>query len=261
MSVLNVRDLIVTYVHSPIQRKVLDNLSLEIGESEIVGLVGESGSGKTTLALTVLRLNAPEARIRGGEVLFEGKNLLEVSDKEMRAIRGNKISIIFQDPRAYLNPYIKVGEQVMQPLLIHKKAAKHEAKKLVLEAFQKLQINMPELVFNKYPHQISTGMCQRAVIAMATLCKPSLLIADEPTSALDVTTQAQIFHLLKKLKEEGTSILLITHDLGVVAQVTDRMYLLHNGRILEAGPISKVLKEPVQDYTKKLLNAYKLYNT
>lgn len=234
--------------------KAVDGVSMGIDEGGTVGLVGESGSGKSTLGLSIMRLLPRTGRILSGEMMFKGEDLLELSEEEMTRIRGNKISMIFQDPVTYLNPVMRVGDQILEAILRHQPLDKKSALNRVVENLRKVNIAAPEKVSRYYPFQLSGGMCQRIIITMALACRPDLLIADEPTTALDVTIQAQILDLLTKLKEEmGMSLLLITHDLGVVSKLCDSIYIMYAGKIVEGGDIFDIYDDPLHPYTKGLL--------
>ncbi|MDO7907747.1 ABC transporter ATP-binding protein [Paenibacillus sp. JX-17] len=231
-------------------------VSFSMQEGEVVGLVGESGSGKSVTARSLIRLIQPPGRITEGEVLFRGMNLLEQSDQEMRKIRGNRISMIFQDPMTSLNPVVRVGKQMVEVIRRHRGMDKTAARKEAIELLRQVGIPSPETRIDQYPHEFSGGMRQRVMIAIALSCKPELLIADEPTTALDVTIQAQILQLMKELKETTqTSILMITHDLGVVAQVCTRVVVMYGGLIMEEGPVERIFAEPQHPYTQGLLRS------
>lgn len=235
----------------------VDNVSISINKGKIVGIVGESGSGKSVTSLSVMQLVAPPGKIINGEITFEGKNLLKLNNKEMCSIRGNDISMIFQEPMTSLNPVYTVGKQVLEALLIHNnKLGKEEAKKKVLDVFNQVGIADAEKRYNAYPHQLSGGLRQRIMIAMALICKPKLLIADEPTTALDVTIEAQILKLLKKLRDEiDASIMIITHNLGVVAEICDYVYVMYAGKVVEQADVFELFDNPKHPYTKGLLKA------
>ncbi len=234
----------------------VDGISLDIPKGKIVGLVGESGCGKSMTAMSVMRLvNAP-GKIVAGRILLDGQDLLQYSPKEMRRIRGSKISMIFQEPMTSLNPVYTVGRQVREAILLHQKVSKAEAKKRVLEVFREVGISEPEKRYDSYPHQLSGGLRQRVMIAMAMVCKPELLIADEPTTSLDVTIEAQILQLMKRLRDEnGTSILLITHNMGVVAQMCDYVYVMYAGRIMEEAETFSLFENTAHPYTLGLLRS------
>lgn len=235
----------------------VDDIDLCINKGQIVGLVGESGCGKSITSLSILKLVAEPGKIVGGEILFEGENLVKKSIREMHKIRGNSISMIFQEPMTSLNPVYTIGKQVSEAILTHNKdITKAEAKKRVIEIFNQVGIPEPEKRYNTYPHQLSGGLRQRVMIAMALICESKLLIADEPTTALDVTIEAQILNLMKKLQREtGTSIIMITHNLGVVAELCDYAYVMYAGRIMEHADIFELFRNPRHPYTVGLLNS------
>lgn len=250
--------------------RAVDKVSYSLKRGEILGVVGESGCGKSVTALSILRLiKSPQGQIAGGEVLLDGVDLLKLSEKEMQKVRGNRISMIFQEPMTSLNPLFTVGDQIMEPLMQHRGLNKKEAKKEAIRALDEVGIPSPESRVNEYPNSMSGGMRQRVMIAMALSCRPEVLIADEPTTALDVTIQAQILELMKKLRDElGTAIIMITHDLGVVAEMCDRAAVMYCGSVVEEGPVSEIFKNPCHPYTKGLLQSIptlatdtdKLYN-
>ncbi|MCB0308588.1 MAG: ABC transporter ATP-binding protein [Bdellovibrionales bacterium] len=237
--------------------KACDNISFDVNPGEILGVVGESGSGKTVASMSILRLIAePPGYFDGGEIIFEGKNLLKLSMKEMREIRGNKISMIFQDPMTALNPFLKIETQLTEVLVQHKSMSLDKARAKCIEMLKKVGVSLPERRLDMYPHQLSGGLRQRMMIAMALLCRPSLLIADEPTTALDVTIQAQILELIKSINQEfNTSVILISHDLGVVAGMTNRLVVMYAGKIVESGLTEDIFNKPSHPYTKALLNS------
>jgi peptide/nickel transport system ATP-binding protein/oligopeptide transport system ATP-binding protein len=236
--------------------RAVDGVSFQLGRGELLGLVGESGCGKSVTALSLMRLVAPPGRIVGGEVLFDGVDLLKLSEPKMRAIRGDDIAMIFQDPMTSLNPVYTVGEQIAEALRLHRKLARKAAKAAAVEAMREVSIPDPARRADDYPHQLSGGMRQRVMIAMALACDPKLLIADEPTTALDVTIQAQILELLDGLrKTRELAVLLITHDLGVVAEVADRVAVMYTGRIVEASPVAELFARPKHPYTEGLLRS------
>ena len=253
-AVLSVRGLSVSYPTEGGWLRALDDVSFEVGKGRALGVVGESGSGKSTTALATLGLLAPEARIEQGEALFQGRSLFGLPDAERRALRGDRISIVFQDPFTSLNPALPVGMQIAEPLVLHKgmpeSAALDEAKRLLAE----VGITDPRAVSLAFPHQLSGGMKQRALIATALACGPDLMVLDEPTTALDVTIEAQILDLLEKLRRDrGLSMLYITHNLGVVARICDDVCVLYAGRVVEQGTAEAVLRAPRHPYTKGLL--------
>jgi len=254
-TVLKIDNLKTSFMTSNGEVQAVRGVSFSVKKGEILGIVGESGSGKSVTSMSVLRLLADTARIKEGTVEFEGENLIEVSQKRMREIRGDKISMIFQDPMSSLNPLIPVGKQVAEMILEHHPDRnKDEVKAEVLELFAKVRIPEPEKRFHSYPHEFSGGMRQRVMIAMALANKPELLIADEPTTALDVTIQDQILRQLRELeKEYGTSIIFITHDLGVVAELCDRVVVMYGGLVMEEASIFDIFEKPGHPYTMGLL--------
>lgn len=254
---LDVKDLTTCFYSDNKEIPAVENLSFQISKGEILGIVGESGSGKSVTSLSVMRLLPnPPGKIVGGQVLFKGKDLLGISEKEMRDIRGNKISMIFQEPMTALNPVYTIGNQLSETIMRHQKLSKKDAMGKSLEMLKQVKIPLPEKRLNQYPHQLSGGMRQRVMIAMALSCKPELLIADEPTTALDVTIQAQILHLIKELKEKSdTSVMLITHNMGVVAEIADKVLVMYCGRVVEYSDVRTLFKEPKHPYTVGLLNS------
>ena len=234
--------------------KAVDGVSLAANEGETVGIVGESGSGKSITALSIIRLISPPGRIVGGEILLKEKDILKINIKHMLNIRGNEVSMIFQDPMTSLNPVFNIGRQVSEAIMIHQKLNKKDALNKSIDMLKKVGIPSPEKRLHDYPHQLSGGMRQRVMIAMALSCEPSLLIADEPTTALDVTIQAQILDLILKMKEDrGTSVILITHDLGVVAEMAQRVLVMYAGKIVEEADVRTLFKRPLHPYTQGLL--------
>jgi oligopeptide/dipeptide ABC transporter ATP-binding protein len=237
-----------------VQAVDIDHFS--IGKGEYVGLVGETGCGKSVTTLAILRLLPPSGRVVSGEILFKGEDLLKKSLKEMENIRGKQISIVFQNPSSSLNPVFTVGEQITRILMLHQNLKKEEAKRKAIKILSLVRLPNPHKILDRYPHELSGGMCQRVMIAMALSCNPDLLIADEPTTALDVTIQAQILKLMRELKDKiGASILLITHDLSVVAQLCDKVAVMYAGRIVEQGKVRDIFKNPLHPYTRGLLEA------
>lgn len=243
--------------------KAVDNVSIDIHRGEAVGLLGESGSGKTALGLSINRLVVPSGRIlNGSSIKFKGKELLSLSEAQMREIRGKEIGMVFQDPMTYLNPLMKIGEQIGETLVVHEGLGKNEARERAVQILELVRMSSPEAVAKCYPHQLSGGMRQRVLIAIAIACKPSLIIADEPTTALDTIVQAQILSLLRELKNKlSLSILLISHDLGVIASLCDRAYVMYAGKIVEGADIRSLYNRPKHHYTNGLLNAAKSMHT
>jgi oligopeptide/dipeptide ABC transporter ATP-binding protein len=237
--------------------RAVDGVDLVIRRGETVGLVGESGSGKSVTARSIMRLvPTPPGRYAGGRILFDGVDLLSLSEAEMRDLRGGRIGMIFQDPMTFLNPVFTAGEQVAEAIRRHQGANKAEARRQTIELFRTVGIPNAEQRYDTYPHQLSGGMRQRVMVAIALSSKPDLLIADEPTTALDVTIQAQILELLKRLQREfGMSILLITHDLGVVAEMCDTVAVMYAGRVVEQAPVEALFADPEHPYTAGLMNA------
>ena len=253
--ILHVEDLRTSFLTSSGEVQAVRGVSFRVRQGEILGIVGESGSGKSVTSMSVLRLLADNARIKSGKILFEGQDLTRVSRKAMRAIRGEKIAMIFQDPMSSLNPLIPVGKQVAEMMRVHHPHWKaEELKRRTLELFEQVRIPEAETRLKAYPHEFSGGMRQRVMIAMALANHPDLLIADEPTTALDVTIQDQILKQLRSFqKEYGTSIIFITHDLGVVAQLCDRVAVMYGGLIMEEAPIRELFATPLHPYTMGLL--------
>jgi len=234
--------------------KAVDGVNFKIGKEETFGLVGESGCGKSVTALSIIRLiSNPPGRIVGGDIYFEGQNLLELTEREMRGIRGKKISMIFQEPMTSLDPVFTIGHEIMEAIQLHQGLKQEEAKKRAIEALRIVGMPDPERRINSYPHELSGGMRQRAMIAMALSCNPSLLIADEPTTALDVTIQAQILGLINELKGKfAMSIMLITHDLGVIAEMCDSVAVMYAGHIVEYASVGALFRNPLHPYTRGL---------
>ena len=254
-ALLRVRDLTVEFATRDGTVPVLDRLSFELDAGATLGLVGESGCGKSMTALAVMGLiPSPPGRIAGGSILFAGDDLTRASDAALRDIRGNAISMIFQEPMTSLNPVYTIGEQIAEVLRRHQGLARRAAWDRAVELLDSVSIPLPARRVHDYPHQLSGGMRQRVMIAIALACQPRILIADEPTTALDVTVQAQIFDLLQALREEtGTAIILITHDMGVVAEMAERVVVMYAGRMVEEGPVRDILSEPHHPYTQGLV--------
>lgn len=252
---LEVRDLYIKYETNDSVVEAVNGVSLKLDKGSTLGLVGETGAGKTTLAKGIMRLIPnPPGKIVGGEIIFEGQNLLKLSEAEMRKVRGKQISMIFQDPMTSLNPVMTVEEQIAEVISIHEKVNSKEAKEKAKEMLE--LVGIPAERSEEYPHQFSGGMKQRVIIAIALACNPSLLLADEPTTALDVTIQAQVLDMMKKLKDKlNTSMILITHDLGVVTQTCDYVGIMYAGEIVEYGTLREVFKNPQHPYTKGLFGS------
>ncbi len=254
---IQVKDLRTSFFTPEGEVQAVDGVSFEIEEGKTLGLVGESACGKSVTALSIIRLvPSPPGRIVGGEVLFRGQDLLRLNGESMRKIRGNEISMIFQEPMTSLNPVFTIGNQIGEAIRLHQKLGKRETREKTVEMLRLVKIADPEVRIDDYPHQLSGGMRQRVMIAMALSCNPSLLIADEPTTALDVTIQAQILELMKELQERlGMSLLLITHDLGVVAEQTDEVAIMYAGKIVERARAKAIFDRPLHPYTVGLLNS------
>ena len=255
---LDVRKLGVHYVTAGGTRitRAVDEVSFSMEARETLGIVGESGSGKTTLALSLLRLLPTAARFASGEIRFEGDDLLTKSDRQMRAIRGKRIAMILQDPMASLNPLFTVGDQVAEPLRVHERASRASAWGRARELLRAVRIPAPEARVREYPHQMSGGMRQRIVGAIGISCEPRLLIADEPTTSLDLTIQAQYLNLLRELqKAHGLALIFITHNLGIVAKMCDRVAVMYAGRMVESGPVKQIFDAPAHPYTRALLES------
>lgn len=252
---LEIKDLSVTYRTEDGTVYAVNNLSLEVEPGETLGFVGETGAGKTTTAMTILGLLPKNVgRVTSGEILFAGRNMLTIKDRERRKILGEEISMIFQDPMTSLNPSMKVGEQIVEMLRLHKQLTKNEAFEEACKLLETVGIKRERA--NDYPHQFSGGMKQRVVIAIALACHPKLIIADEPTTALDVTIQAQVMNLIKGLKESlGTSMILITHDLGIVAEICDKVAIMYAGQVVEYAPVEKLYAKPSHPYTQGLFHS------
>lgn len=255
--ILQVKDLHISFNTFSGEVQAIRGVNFDLYKGETLAIVGESGSGKSVTTKAIMRL-LPESNteIKKGQILFEGKDIVKLKDKEMQKIRGKDISMIFQDPMTSLNPTMKIGKQIMEPIIKHQKLSKAEARKRALEILKLVGIPKPEIRINQYPHQFSGGMRQRVVIAIALACNPKILIADEPTTALDVTIQAQILELMKDLQKKiNTSIIFITHDLGVVANVADRVAVMYGGKIVEIGTVDEIFYNPQHPYTWGLISS------
>ena len=252
--ILEVKDLEISFATYAGKVQAIRNVNFDLYQGETLAIVGESGSGKSVTTRSIMGLLANNAIVENGEILFNGSDILKKSEKEMQKIRGKEIAMIFQDPMTSLNPVLKIGDQIMEGLIQHLKLSKAEAKTRAIDILKKTGISRAEALVNEYPFQLSGGMRQRVMIAMALVCNPKVLIADEPTTALDVTIQAQILDLMRKLKEEiGTSILFITHDLGVVAEMCDDVVVMYCGKIVEKGDVRAIFNDPRHPYTQGLL--------
>ena len=236
--------------------RAVDDVTLSLSAEGTLGIVGESGSGKSTLALTILRLLPPAARIVSGRMMFEGENLLDKSDTEMRRVRGKRIAMILQDPMASLNPLFSIGDQVGEPIRVHEGASRATAWQRAVGLLKSVRIASPETRVTQFPHEMSGGMRQRIVGAIGISCEPRLLIADEPTTSLDLTIQAQYLNLLRDLqREHGLALIFITHNLGIVAKMCDQLAVMYAGRVVEQGPVSRIFSAPAHPYTKALLGS------
>src|SRR5262245_29716751 len=236
--------------------RAVDDVSLRISAGETLGIVGESGSGKTPLALSILRLLPPAARIAGGRLLFEGEDLVQKTDAEMRRVRGKRIAMILQDPMASLNPLFTIGDQVAEPIRVHEGAGRATAWTRARELLKAVRIPSPETRLNQHPHEMSGGMRQRIVGAIGISCEPRLLIADEPTTSLDPTIQAQYLNLLRELQRvHGIALIFITHNLGIVAKMCDQLAVMYAGRVVESGPVREIFDAPMHPYTRALLSS------
>ncbi|MET3682014.1 peptide/nickel transport system ATP-binding protein [Alkalibacillus flavidus] len=256
-TILELNDLHTHFFTDDGEVPAVDGVSFKVNKGEIVGVVGESGCGKSVTSLSVMQLvPSPPGRIVGGEINFKGENIAQASEKRMRQIRGNEIAMIFQEPMTSLDPLYTIGNQLIEGIRMHEKVSKKEARNRAVEMLNLVGIPRATEVVDEYPHQLSGGMRQRVMIAMAMACDPEMLIADEPTTALDVTIQAQILDLMRDLnKQKDTGILLITHDLGVVAEMCDRVVVMYAGQVVEQGTVREILKDPKHPYTKGLIRS------
>lgn len=256
MALLEIKNLAIEFHDTVPPTKIVEDISFCMEEGEILGIVGESGSGKTQTALSVMGLLGEHARMPRGEILFQGRNILKMPKEELRSIRGKEIGIVFQEPMTSLNPVMTIGEQVEEAMGIHSPYSAKERKARALAMMKNVELPNPELLYGKYPHQLSGGMRQRVMIAAALVMEPKLLIADEPTTALDVTIQAQILKLLQRInKEQGTAILFISHDLGVIHHLCSRVIVMNRGEAVEQGNVQDIFEHPSMEYTRKLLAA------
>ncbi|MCH4827494.1 MAG: ABC transporter ATP-binding protein [Planococcus sp. (in: firmicutes)] len=257
-TILDVKGLQTSFFTDDGEVPAVDNVNFHIREGEVLGIVGESGCGKSVTSLSIMGLvPSPPGKIKGGEILFQDKDLTKLSEKKMREIRGNDIAMIFQEPMTSLNPLFTIGNQLREAIKIHKKDwSKDQVQERAIEMMKLVGLPRPEGLMKEYPHQLSGGMRQRVMIAMALLCDPKVLIADEPTTALDVTIQSQILKLIKNLNERlNTAVLLITHDLGVVAETCERVVVMYSGKVVEEGPVHTIFNDPQHPYTKGLLES------
>lgn len=254
---LETKDLHVCFKTNQGINRATNGVSFQVERGKVLGIVGESGSGKSVTSLSVMCLiPQPNGYIEKGEILFHGEDLLKKSDKEIRRIRGNKIAMIFQEPMSSLNPVFKIGYQLGETIRLHQKVVGQENRRRCAEILEQVRISDPQKMLNRYPHELSGGMRQRVMIAMAILCNPELMIADEPTTALDVTIQAQILQLLRDLqKKRKMSIMFITHDLGVIAEIADRVVVMYAGYIVEEADVAELLNHPLHPYTRGLIDA------
>jgi peptide/nickel transport system ATP-binding protein len=251
---LEVKDLRTSFFTAQGEVRAVDGVSFSVAAGKLTGLVGESGSGKTISVLSIMRLLPEGARIVSGSILFEGADLLKLSEAEMRSVRGARIAMIFQEPMTSLNPVFTIGSQIAEAIRLHQRTPRQETRERTVEALRMVGIADPERRVNDYPHQLSGGMRQRVMIAMALACKPKVLIADEPTTALDVTIQAQILDLIRELQARlGLAVILVTHDLGIVAQYADDVTILYSARVMEQSSTAELFRNPMSPYTKGLL--------
>lgn len=255
-SVLEVKGLKTSFFTDNGEVPAVDGINFHVNPGEILGIVGESGCGKSVTSLSIMGLVPSPGKVVGGEISFKGEDLTKASERRMRHIRGNEIAMIFQEPMTSLNPVFRIGDQLIEGLRLHKKITKKEARKQAVALLKLVGMPRAEQLIDEYPHQLSGGMRQRVMIAMAMACEPELLIADEPTTALDVTIQAQILELMNRLNDEmGKSIILITHDLGVVAEVCDRIVVMYAGKVVEEGSTRTIFKNPQHPYTEGLIRS------
>ena len=262
MVLLEVNDLRTSFFTDAGEVKAVNGISFQLDRGKVLGIVGESGSGKSVTAYSIMQILASTGKIVGGSIKLDGEELVNAGEKKMRKVRGNKISIIFQDPMTSLNPTHTIGHQLTEAILLHTGRNKKQAKERAIEMLRLVNINEPEKRMKQYPHELSGGMRQRVVIAMALACEPDILIADEPTTALDVTIQAQILDLMTSLQKElGMAIIMITHDLGVVAQMCDEVIVMYAGSICEQGTADEIFYNPRHEYTKGLLRSIPTTNT
>ena len=256
MALLEVNNMRTSFFTDAGEVKAVDGVSFTLDHGKVLGIVGESGSGKSVTAYSIMQILAPTGRIVGGSVKLDGQELVGADEKVMRSVRGNRISIIFQDPMTSLNPTYTVGHQLMEAILLHTKRNRREAKERALEMLRLVNVNEPEKRLRQYPYELSGGMRQRVMIAMALACEPDILIADEPTTALDVTIQAQILELMQELQRKlGMAIIMITHDLGVIASLCDEVIVMYAGSVCERGTADEIFYHPAHEYTRGLLRS------
>ena len=256
MALLEVNDLHTSFFTDAGEVKAVDGVSFRLDHGKVLGIVGESGSGKSVTAYSIMQILAPTGKIVSGSVKFDGQELVGADEKLLRSVRGNRISIIFQDPMTSLNPTYTIGRQLMEAILLHTDRNRHQARERAVEMLKLVNVNEPEKRMKQYPFELSGGMRQRVMIAMALACEPDILIADEPTTALDVTIQAQILELMNDLRHKlGMSIIMITHDLGVVAQMCEKIAVMYAGHIVEYGTTDEIFYNPQHEYTKGLINS------
>lgn len=255
--ILQIKDLHTHFFTDRGEIPAVDGVNLYVNPGEVLGVVGESGCGKSVTSLSILKLiPQPPGKITGGSIEFKGQDIVPMREREMRAIRGNSISMIFQEPMTSLNPLFTIGQQIGETVRLHRGLSKKEAREHTIDMLTKVGIPRPEAIIDEYPHQLSGGMRQRVMIAMAISCNPELLIADEPTTALDVTIQAQILDLIRRLNEEnGTAVMMITHDLGVVAEMCHRVAVMYAGKVVEEGSVRDIFKNPLHPYTQGLIKS------
>ena len=256
-NLIEVNHLSVTFYNGKDENHAVQDVTFRIKKGEVLGIVGESSSGKSVSAMSIMQLIPyPPGKITGGEIIFKGENLLDKTEEEMMKIRGNQISVIFQEPMTSFNPLYTIGSQIEEAIVLHQKKSRKEAEQMAIDLLREVGISFPEKRVKEYPHQMSGGMLQRAMIAMALSCNPQLLIADEPTTALDVTIQAQILDLIRKLQSEREmSIMMITHDLGVIAEVAKYVVVMYAGRVVEEATVESLFEKPLHPYTKGLMKS------
>lgn len=255
--IIEINNLKINYYSGEKRTHAVKGVSFKVDKGEIIGIVGESGSGKSTIAKSIIRLLNPNyTEIEMGEVIYKGRDILKMNGKELNKVRGKKIAMIFQNASTALDPVYTIGNQIIEMILLHEKIDPKQAKVRAIELLQKVSLSLPEKRLNQYPHELSGGMQQRVMIAIAMACNPDILIADEPTTALDVTTQAQILKLLLRMREEyGLTIIFITHDMGVVAQISNRVLVMYKGKLVEEGATDVLFENPKHPYTRGLLAA------